>query len=121
MDETVKLTNLLLRDLKEVGLPTDFKLELRGYSKNYNGTYDPNKKRIVLYAKEENGQFREYHLLFLTVLHETIHHYQHNYQEGFVRLKGVMHDPKFHELFNVAKEKAVSLKIIERKDCDEPI
>lgn len=116
-----KLTYLLMHDLKEVGLPTDFHLELRGYSKCYNGLYYPTKKQVVLYAKEDNGDFREYHLLFLTLMHEATHHYQHNYQQGFVRIKGVMHDTNFHRILNNAKDKAVELRIIERKDCDEPI
>lgn len=121
MQETDRITNLLLKDLSEVGLPTDFKLELRGYSKCYNGYYDPNKKKVIIYAKEEQGDFREYHLLFLTMLHEATHHYQHNYQKGFKRVKGIMHDTKFYSLLNRAKEKAVALNIIERKDCNEPI
>lgn len=122
MDEkNNQLSKLLLRDLEEVGMPTDFLLELRGYSKKFNGTYDPNKKKVVLYAKEENGDFREYHLLFLTLLHEATHHFQYNYEKGFVRIKGIMHNPNFHLKFNEAKERAVDLNIIERRDCNEPI
>ena len=55
------------------------------------------------------------------MLHEATHHYQHNYQKGFKRVKGVMHDTNFYSVLNRAKEKAVALNIIERKDCNEPI
>ncbi len=116
MDAKTEIKDLLIKDLSEVGMPTDFVLELRGYSKRYNGTYNPNTKTIVLYANEKNGELREYHLLFLTLLHEATHHYQYNYEDGFMRLKGVMHNPKFYDMLNKAKEKAVQLNIIERRD-----
>lgn len=96
----------LISDLEQLGLPIDFKLDIRGYSKTYNGRYDPNKDLILLYALESDGSFRPYEELLEIVVHEAVHHYQWKHQEDFVRLKGVMHNTEFWSKYNQVMTKA---------------
>ena len=96
----MSLETQIKEDIERVGLPTDFKLELRGYSVRLDGTYNPEIKRVVIYAREENGMLRDYDEIIEIAIHEAVHHYQWNYEEGFVRRKGVMHNAKFHKKYN---------------------
>lgn len=98
----IKVDNpLLINDIKYVlrnlGLPTDFHLELRGYSENYWGNYYPKEKKIVLYVLDEIGEYIPYYAILCTALHEAIHHYQYS-KPDFVRVHGIMHDSEFKEL-----------------------
>lgn len=83
--------------IRELGLPTNFKLDLRGYSKAYLGRYYPSEKRIVLYILDEQGNYSPYKDILSTAIHEAIHHYQYQ-TEDFVRVKGIMHNVQFKEL-----------------------
>ena len=106
------LIGYLKSDLKLIGLPTDFELDLRGYSKAYYGRYYIVEKKVVLYAKDENGNTLPYHELLDTVMHEAIHHYQYYYEEGFKRVKGVMHNPKFKAMYSECLAKLHELEVI---------
>lgn len=90
--------------LRDLGLPTDFTLELRGYSKTYLGRYFPSDKRIVLYVLNEEGNYEPYKLILGTAIHEAIHHFQYM-DKSFKRVKGVMHDCQFKKLENKLLEK----------------
>ena len=71
-----ELLNNIYSELKGIGLPTDVTIELRGYSKSYFGTYDPNKNKIVIYILDEEGKVYPKEEYMDTILHEMIHHYQ---------------------------------------------
>lgn len=87
-----------MSDIESLGLPLDFELDIRGYSKTYNGRYDPNTKTIILYSLEEDGVQIDYDRLIQTVIHEAVHHYQWVHEDGFVRLDNVMHNVDFKRL-----------------------
>lgn len=108
----VKLEGFLKSDIRLLGLPTDFILDLKGYSKKYYGRYYIHEKRIVLFIHDINGNLLPYHELLDTVLHEAIHHYQHYYQEGYVRLQGVMHDLSFKRMYEEKVSKLRELEVI---------
>lgn len=91
------LCNEIKHIIKDMGLPTDFHIELRGYSERYWGSYYPDKKKIVLYVLDEIGEYLPYYAILCTALHEAIHHYQHS-KPDFVRVHGIMHDTEFKEL-----------------------
>lgn len=88
-------------DLRRLGLPTDFTLVLKDYSKRYYGRYDVDKKEVIIYIyRDEELTCRfTYKELMDTVIHEAIHHFQYCYQHGFLRLVGVMHDPVFKKMY----------------------
>lgn len=106
------LKNKLISDLLKLGLPTDFKLQLKGYSKAYNGRYDPNTHTIILYTLNEDGSQIDYETLIKTVIHEDIHHYQWVHDKKFKRLKGVMHDPQFKALESLYLDVALAKGVI---------
>lgn len=98
----IKVDNPMLVDdikyvLRNLGLATDFKLELRGYSEKYWGLYHSDQKRIVLYVLDELGEYLPYYAILCTAVHEAIHHYQHS-KPDFIRIHGIMHDTEFKEL-----------------------
>lgn len=111
-DDTLK--GYLMSEIQLVGLPTDFTLELRGYSKSYYGRYYIKEKKVVVYCLDENDVLYDYSHILGTVLHEAVHHYQHHYEEGFVRMRGVMHNPKFYEIYEKAKRKLIDMGVM---DC----
>lgn len=91
------LENELKNVVKDLGLPTDFHLELRGYSKTYFGHYDVALRKIVMFVLEEDQKtYLPFRDLLETIVHEAIHHYQ--YSTGYRRKKGVMHNPEFMKL-----------------------
>lgn len=94
------LEGYIKSDLKLLGLPTDFDLEFRGYSKRYYGRYYILEKKIVVFILDESGKEIPYHEILDTVMHEAIHHYQHQHDPKFVRKKGVMHNMDFHRMYN---------------------
>ncbi len=106
----MNLKEQLQNDIKKLGLPTDYKLELRGYSIVYDGRYDPNKKLVIIYTRYSDNTVLKYSFLFDTLLHEVIHHYQWCHDPTFVRHKGVMHNPQFYALKRWYKLKAFSLQ-----------
>lgn len=92
------LHRLLMKHLKDVGLPTDFTLRLHGYSEYYNGRYNTDTREVLLYHLEEDGSLVELDDLFATLRHEALHHFQWVHDHTFVRFEGVMHDDNFYRL-----------------------
>lgn len=96
-----RLSKKIKSDLHQLNNNTDFDIELRGYSKTVWGIYHPDRKLIVLYpficpSKEF---MRSYDDLFLTALHEYVHHLQYS-NPSFTRYHGVMHDAEFWKLYD---------------------
>lgn len=105
------LYDRLISDLKLIGIPFDFTLELKSYSKTYFGRYDPNKNKIILYIFEDSNCARlyPYSKLLDTLLHEFTHYMQYK-NPAFRRVKGVMHDGNFIALYNYYRERVYRLK-----------
>lgn len=106
-----ELRHRLLTDLRDLSLPVDeVEIYIRPYSKTYYGRYFPTYKgdevppKIYLYPYEENGEFMPYEKILETVVHEFCHHIQ--YVSGHERVKGVMHDTQFWQLYNRYMKKA---------------
>lgn len=104
------LASRILLDLTNIGMPTDFTLDLRGYSKIYEGRYDSAKKLMILYVKEENGDFIPYEDIIRVAIHEGVHHIQWQHDPNFVRIKGVMHNKEFKHLLKIYTERYKSLE-----------
>lgn len=109
-----ELRHRLLTDLQSLSLPVDeVEIYIRPFSKTYYGRYFPTydersiPPKIYLYPYEENGEFMSYSKILETVIHEFCHHIQ--YANGHTRVKGVMHDTQFWQLYNhyVAKAQSV--------------
>ena len=96
-----QLSKRIKQDLENIGMPTDFILDLRGYSKIYEGRYDSAKKLMILYVKEEDGEFIPYNEIIRVAIHEGVHHIQWQHDPNFVRIKGVMHNKEFKHLFQI--------------------
>lgn len=84
----------LQQDLESLGIPTDFSIIISDEIGSYWGLYYPAKKLIKSYVSGLS-----YETAFPHILHESLHHYQHQHQHGFKRSKGVMHDSFFTELY----------------------
>lgn len=105
----VALITKILKDLKLLGLsPSKLKYDLRfkNYSSCYYGKYlRPRndeylpKVFIYLYKDPYNKELFEYKDLISTVIHEICHHLQWS-NPDFVRVKGVMHNKEFWDLWN---------------------
>lgn len=104
------LATKILLDLENIGMPTDFTLDLRGYSKIYEGRYDSAKKLMILYVKEENGDFIPYEDIIRVAIHECVHHIQWQHDPNFVRIKGVMHNKQFKHLLKIYTERYENLE-----------
>lgn len=95
------LKDYLLNTLRRIGLPIDFKLTLRGYSKTYEGRYYVDRKEIVLYHLDPRGELLDIENLMATLIHEVIHHFQWYHDKSFKRVRGVMHNTEFMRLENL--------------------
>lgn len=119
MDE---LKDRLLSDIELLGIELDFDLIVKPYSKTFYGRYDPNTRRVFLYAYKGPKciTLYPYKDLFYTTLHEVVHHLQWS-DPNFVRVRGVMHDPQFYRMYNRYKAKARALflrrEVIRRVAC----
>lgn len=109
----------LIDDINTLGLPIDFLLTLKDFSKYYYARYVVESSNIILYTKDEEGNQLPYSELLTHVIHEAIHHYQWKHDPKFIRLKGIMHNSKFWELNNYYVNKALELNLIERNNIDE--
>lgn len=105
-----RLRNQLLYDLDSIGIPLDFTLDLRGYSKIYEGRYDSAKKLMILYVEEYDGTLLPYKEIIRVAIHESIHHIQWQHDPNFKRIKGVMHNAQFKHLFKIYMERYNSLE-----------
>lgn len=117
--EVQELQSRLIKDLKKIGIKSEFKLRLRPYSKTYFGRYDPSSKDIILYVYMDSSCKRQYpyEQLLGTAIHEAVHCIQWS-DNNFVRIKGVMHNPEFHTLYNFYSGKAKALQLLERIKYD---
>lgn len=104
------LKERILSDLESIGMPTDFKLDLRGYSKIYEGRYDSGKQLMILYVKEEDGELLPYSEIMRVAIHECVHHIQWQHDPNFVRIKGVMHNAQFKHMLKIYTERFESLQ-----------
>lgn len=103
----------LINDMKQVGIPIDFNLELKSFSKTYYGRYDPNSNKITVYIYEDKSCTRmySYEEILMTCIHEAVHSIQWH-DKSFVRIKGVMHDADFYRLYNMYSDKAKSILLL---------
>lgn len=112
-----KLYHRLLLDLNILGLPIEeVKIIIRPFSKTYYGRYFPkcNKRKepkIFLYPYENTeGKFLNYDKILETAIHEFVHHIQHS-NPNFKRIKGVMHNSQFWNLYNHYIKQAEIMKL----------
>lgn len=111
----VDLQHRLLSDLRELNLPvSEVDLYLRPYSKSFYGRYFPackgKRPKIYVYPFEHTGDFMSYQTILETTIHEFCHHVQ--YASGHERVRGVMHDPQFWQLYNHYTNRARRLSLI---------
>lgn len=114
------LRTRLMSDIKVLGLPTDFILDIRGYSKTYHGRYDIKSSTVIIYPirYKESKLAYNYSKLLRETIHEVIHHYQWKHTE-YKRIKGIMHNPEFYELENWYIRKAIILGLINPKEVGD--
>lgn len=107
-------------DLMKIGLPVEeVDIVIRPYSKTLYGSYYPKdgdkKARVHIYP-----YMNAYNLMYSytknlgTAIHEMCHHLEFT-SYGFVRLKGVMHSPRFWTLHNHYIERAEKKYLIKRR------
>ena len=70
-DVLQELYHRLTRDMSRVGIPLDFTLELKSFSKTYYGRYDPNSNKITVYIFEDKSCTRMYSYegILMTCIH----------------------------------------------------
>lgn len=102
--------DMLLRDLRAIGIPMNFTLELRGYSKTYFGLYDPNDKKVILYIYRDPELKHRYSYaeVLEQAVHECVHHIQWE-DPYYVRHRGVMHNPQFYRLLEEYNSRAKTM------------
>lgn len=96
-----------------MGIDFTSSLELKPYSKSQWGNYNPNNDTITVYIFEEKecSNLIEYEELFKTLLHEYVHSVEWR-NSNWKRLKGVMHDPLFHRIYNHLEKVAEKVGIL---------
>lgn len=106
-------SKMLLNDLTVIGCPTDFILDIRGYSKKYFALYDPNIPKVILYPYQDKLKTKlfSYGVILKHAVHEVCHHIQWS-NPDFIRYKGVMHSPEFYKLFNEYWGRAKALLLL---------
>lgn len=112
-----ELYHRLMTDLEKLKLPIDeVNIELRPFSTTYYGRYFPSTQKIYVYPYEnEDGEFMKYSYILCTVIHEMVHHIQHQ-DPNFKRRKGIMHNPQFWQLYNHFVLRAIDLNILKREE-----
>ena len=98
-----ELRHRLVSDLRELGLPIeDVDIYFRPFSKTSYGRYLPVQEgvrpKIYVDPFADYGELMTYDKILETAVHEFCHHLQ--YVGGHKRIKGVMHDTQFWELYN---------------------
>lgn len=106
----------LLSDLRSLKLPVDeVDVFFRPFSKTYLGRYFParcdrGRPKLFIYPFENTrGDLMSYEQVLSTAIHELCHHIQ--YVSGLVRVKGVMHNEQFWQLYNRYTNRARDLKL----------
>jgi len=114
-DDKRKLYKKLLSDLEKLGIPQNFNLILKDYSKNFLGRYNPNNKNLILYVYpyKKGVYMYPYEELYKTFIHEVVHSIQHN-NPSFIRVKGIMHNKEFYKIYDDIIQKSYDLKILKR-------
>jgi hypothetical protein len=102
-----------MRDVKAIGMPTNFKLVIRPYSKTFYGNYLPDKRQINLYvySDEQCTKLYSYESLLLTFIHEITHCIQWS-DPNYRRVKGIMHNAQFKELYANYSNRARALLLL---------
>lgn len=119
-----ELYDMLMGDLKAIGIKADFNLVIKPYSKTLYGRYNPNNHTVILYVYRDSQctKLFPYKNLLFTAIHECVHHIQWS-DEDFVRLKGVMHNAEFYQLFeqytNMAKALLLLREVVSNADIFE--
>lgn len=112
----VALQHRLLSDLRRLSLPIDeVDVFLRPFSKTYYGRYFPaygeEPPKIYVYPFEDRvGTLLDYPMILETTIHEFCHHIQ--YAAGHQRVRGVMHDTQFWQLYNHYMKRAKTMNIL---------
>lgn len=106
-----ELYDRLVNDLKLIGIEVNYTLELKPFSKKFFGCYNPNSNKVTIYVYQDvaNNRLYPYDSILLTAIHESVHCIQWN-DPDFVRIKGVMHNEQFYELYNMYKGRAKILQ-----------
>lgn len=115
------LKETLLSDLRMlVGdkVDTISDIEFRPYSKTFYGKYLVNKQKVVIYPYETTDKLSPYSNILNTAIHEVCHHLQYS-DPSFVRLKGVMHNVEFWNMYHTLVQKAEGLNLFERRLTNE--
>ena len=96
----ISLSTYLKNYVRNLGLPTDFTINLKGYSKDLSGRYNPNTRTIIIYhhKNSHSNAVIDMNSLKRIVIHEAVHHYQWVHSQFFIRLPGVMHNKEFYML-----------------------
>lgn len=117
--EESELLNSLIYNSHEIGLPVvDVDIFIRPYSKTFLGRYFPvsnkskEKAKIYIYPYKTVNSLMDYSIIFETLVHEMCHHIQYK-DPNFVRIKGVMHNPAFWNLYNYYIEKSKDFNLSE--------
>lgn len=120
-----QLTSRLTEDLLALNIPVDeVELFMRPYSSTYYGRYFPvyddnkAKPKLFIYPYSSEEDLYPYGVILEIAIHEMVHHIQHT-SGSFVRLRGVMHNPNFWQLYNHYKDRAVRLGLME--ECNEKL
>ena len=101
------LVHELKRDLESLGLSTtDVDITIaKKFSKTYYGLYYPvteDRKaliRLYPYMTSNNDIMYPYSHILDTAIHEMCHHLQYS-DDNYVRVKGVVHNQEFWDLYN---------------------
>ena len=117
VEDEAELYQRLVLNLEELRLPIEeVNIELRPFSKTYYGRYFPSTQKIYVYPYEnEYGEFMKYSDILCTVIHEMVHHIQHQ-DPNFKRRRGIMHNPQFWQLYNHFVLRAIDLNILKREE-----
>lgn len=109
----------LEHDLKSIGLPVeevDIKFSNR-YSKTYFALYYPKYNsrephiRIYPYSSPDASSIYHYNNLLDTAIHEMCHHLQFR-DPLYVRVKGVVHNEEFWELYGKYRNRAETVGLL---------
>lgn len=110
----------LYKDLTAIGCPTDFDIDIRGYSKNYFARYDPFTKKVILYPYKDKSlaELYPYEHILRHIVHEVCHHIEYS-NPFFIRYKGIMHSPEFHRLNSLYQGRAKALLLFREVENEE--
>jgi hypothetical protein len=98
--DTMDIQHSVEQILKQVSGLQDFEVEVKPtFSKRYWAKYYPLQSLVRIYGLNENGEYYPLNILIREGLHEVAHHIQWYHTPGWRRVKGVVHDAVFKEVF----------------------